>query len=58
MTASQKNVHAAISNQLSEKPKTCLVLYGRLTQVILIEKYNSTVDLKPPIVGFVLKKTI
>ena len=25
--------HAAISNHLSEKPKKCLVLYGRLTQV-------------------------
>ena len=25
--------HAAISKHLSEKPKICLVLYGRLTQV-------------------------
>ena len=25
--------HAAISNHLSEKPKICLVVYGRLTQV-------------------------
>ena len=27
--------HAAISNQLPEKPKVCLVLYGPLTQVSL-----------------------
>ena len=25
--------HAAISNHLSEKPKICIVVYGRLTQV-------------------------
>ena len=25
--------HAAISNHLSEKPKICLIVYGRFTQV-------------------------
>ena len=27
--------HAVISNNLSEKPTICLVVYGRLTQVLL-----------------------
>ena len=30
--------HTAISNHLSEKPKRCLVLYGRLRQVLLYIK--------------------
>ena len=41
--------HAAISNHLSEKPKICLVLYGRLTQVYFIQDLDECVS--SPCVG-------
>ena len=39
--------HAAISNNLSEKPKICLLVYGRLSQVLLYKMvYGDNVNTK------------